>query len=328
MNDAEGVLGELQKVILPFEEVSASALSLTLFILLIVLVVAFVFLATKTYKAYLRKRFHRKYRIKLQKNISIHLRKNNGENYYLLEFPAWKYANKDGSCDRRRNDNFIHYGTCVLYVDNFKINCSQPAQMIWLVNHLRVREVPVEKCPEELKKFSLAAKKAASFCSRQTLSSLIERFQSIPTDFEEYCAYLYELDGYISRVTPQSRDGGYDIELYDDSGFAAIIECKCYALVNKIGREYIQKLVGANATQKAKRMIFITTSSFTLDAVEYARNVGVELIDGDALLSFAERLNSISKGTPIVKMIDWKLSRDDLIEYLPPDYPQTINDLG
>jgi len=55
-----------------------------------------------------------------------------------------------------------------------------------------------------------------------------------------------------------------------------------------VGRPELQKFVGALAGQGAKKGIFITTSSFTRDALEYVpRNeTKIVLIDGDQLAQF------------------------------------------
>lgn len=52
-----------------------------------------------------------------------------------------------------------------------------------------------------------------------------------------------------------------------------------------VGRPELQAFYGALAGQKAKRGIFITTSSFTLQALNFAKSVeGIVLIDGERLV--------------------------------------------
>ena len=52
-----------------------------------------------------------------------------------------------------------------------------------------------------------------------------------------------------------------------------------------VGRPELQAFYGALAGQKAKRGIFITTSSFTVQALEFAKTVeGLALIDGARLV--------------------------------------------
>ena len=47
------------------------------------------------------------------------------------------------------------------------------------------------------------------------------------------------------------------------------------SLDNKIGRPLIQKLDGANRTVHADKMIFITTSDFSVAAIEFAQEANV-----------------------------------------------------
>lgn len=112
------------------------------------------------------------------------------------------------------------------------------------------------------------------------ISCVAEAFEKVPTGFEHLCAeILQNLGGHV-RITPPVKDGGYDLDIWYQS-HRYLAECKCYMPENKIGRPHLQKLVGANAVEHADGLIFITTSSYTDDAKEYARQVGMRLVDGD-----------------------------------------------
>lgn len=53
-----------------------------------------------------------------------------------------------------------------------------------------------------------------------------------------------------------------------------------------MGRPELQAFYGALAGQKAKRGVFITTSSFTVQALDFAKSVeGIVLIDGERLVN-------------------------------------------
>jgi len=70
----------------------------------------------------------------------------------------------------------------------------------------------------------------------------------------------------------------------------------------------IQKFAGALLGQKAKKGIFITTSSFTKEAINYAESIEnkIVLIDGEQLANFMIDYNiGVSKvGVYEVKKID------------------------
>jgi len=90
------------------------------------------------------------------------------------------------------------------------------------------------------------------------------------------------------RRLGQSGDGGVDGVINEDRlGLDRIyLQAKRYAADVIIGRPMIQAFVGALHGQGALKGVFITTSSFSKEAREYARALGgmrVVLMDGDAL---------------------------------------------
>jgi len=85
-----------------------------------------------------------------------------------------------------------------------------------------------------------------------------------------------------------SGDEGLDGVIRQDAlGLDVIyVQAKRYAPDRKIGRPDVQAFVGALAGARAERGIFITTSAFTSDAVDYTRRTlgsRVVLIDGPTL---------------------------------------------
>ena len=84
-----------------------------------------------------------------------------------------------------------------------------------------------------------------------------------------------------------SGDGGVDGVIDQDAlGLARIyVQAKRYSADNVVGRPQVQGFVGALHGQQADQGVFITTSSFTKAAAEYARqvNASVVLIDGARL---------------------------------------------
>lgn len=68
-------------------------------------------------------------------------------------------------------------------------------------------------------------------------------------------------------------------------------------------------------------MIFVTTSDFSSEAIEYARVTGVELVNGRELLRMAQSAFMASESTRSLSDREWELNRTDLLRYYPPDYP-------
>lgn len=69
------------------------------------------------------------------------------------------------------------------------------------------------------------------------------------------------------ELTKQTRDGGKDIIGFDSNGGKFFVEVKRYARHRKIGVGLVRQFVGAMAIEGVQRGIFVTTSSFSGDAI-------------------------------------------------------------
>jgi restriction system protein len=81
------------------------------------------------------------------------------------------------------------------------------------------------------------------------------------------------------------------------------------SFTNTISRPEIQKFADALQGQRAKKGIFITTSDFSKDAVEYATRIDSEivLIDGDQLAEFM-----IDHGIGVTPVASYEIKRIDI----------------
>lgn len=114
-----------------------------------------------------------------------------------------------------------------------------------------------------------------------------------PEEFEKLVVQLLVKMGYggsikdAGQATKLSGDEGIDGIIKEDKlGLDVIyIQAKKWAPGNIVGRPEIQKFVGALAGQRAKKGIFITTSSFSKEAKEYTSKIDTKivLIDGKEL---------------------------------------------
>lgn len=105
-----------------------------------------------------------------------------------------------------------------------------------------------------------------------------------PEEFEEEIAEYYRLQGAEAEKTPNSNDGGYDV-MVKKNNTKILVECKKWSKNSKVSRPTVQKLGGVIEGEEADYGVFITTASFTDGAKEYAKKVGIELIDGEKLTS-------------------------------------------
>lgn len=116
---------------------------------------------------------------------------------------------------------------------------------------------------------------------------------STPGFFEKLVVELLVKMGYggsqreAARAVGQSGDEGIDGIIDEDRlGLDTIyVQAKKWNKSASIGRPEIQKFVGALQGKRAKKGIFITTTSFSKEAREYASNIDtkVVLIDGSRL---------------------------------------------
>ncbi len=141
------------------------------------------------------------------------------------------------------------------------------------------------------------------------IKSTVQMTHLSPTDFEHYVAALYENLGYSAKVTPQSNDGGIDVILKDKNGSATGIQVKRYKSDSKVSRPDIQRLVGACAN-KYEKMIFVTSSDFSAEAISYAAEQGVTLVNGGSLEAMVKK---ISDKDPLQESFVFKLHRRMLI---------------
>lgn len=103
-----------------------------------------------------------------------------------------------------------------------------------------------------------------------------------PREFEKAVAELFRAQGYHAKVTPGSGDGGVDILLIKD-GIHYGVECKQYK--NVLGPKFIRDFIGALQLRKLKAGFFVTTSSYSEQARQAAKNSDyqISLIDGEML---------------------------------------------
>lgn len=112
-----------------------------------------------------------------------------------------------------------------------------------------------------------------------------------PTAFEQLVLQLLGAMGYGAsgkiESTVESGDAGIDgVISQDPLGLDRIyVQAKRYARDRTVGRPAMQAFVGALQGQQADRGVFMTTCTFTRDALTYADRVGVRIIpiDGDRL---------------------------------------------
>jgi restriction system protein len=150
-----------------------------------------------------------------------------------------------------------------------------------------------------------------------------------PREFEKLVVQLLQKMGYGGQVknsgivTQATNDKGIDGIIKEDIlGFGRIyIQAKRYHRGNLIGREDLQKFVGALAVENSDKGVFITTSNFNKRALDYvaslSSNTKIVLMNGKELATYIYEYNVGMQAGEIIelKKIDndfWDSFENDL----------------
>lgn len=135
---------------------------------------------------------------------------------------------------------------------------------------------------------ALAYEELRNSLESEILSSVKE---SSPVFFERLVVDLLVKMGYggsrkdAGRALGKSGDGGIDGIINEDRLGLDVIYIQAKRWEGSVGRPEIQKFAGALQGQRARKGVFIITSSFTKEAIEYASLIEskIILIDGEYL---------------------------------------------
>ncbi len=103
--------------------------------------------------------------------------------------------------------------------------------------------------------------------------------------FEALTAAYYKHLGYRAETIQCGPDGGIDVKLFrgDAPTPAAIVQCKAWTS-RPVGVKPVRELLGVMVHNKVETGVFLTTSGFTADAVEFAKGHKIALGTGEQLL--------------------------------------------
>ena len=141
---------------------------------------------------------------------------------------------------------------------------------------------------------------------------LEETMKLSSTAFEQMVLDLMTKMGYgtlevPAHTTPATGDEGIDgVIMLDKLGFDLIyVQAKHYAADHPVGRPDIQRFVGAISGRGGKGL-FVTTSKFTSQAVQYATMQHIVLVDGEKLarLMIDNDFGVTTKQTFSIKAVD------------------------
>ena len=121
-----------------------------------------------------------------------------------------------------------------------------------------------------------------------------------PREFEELIAELLMGFGWQVKLTPPTRDGGFDILgiSTDPSGFETswIIECKHYSPDKKVGIAVLQRIHGVKESLGISNAAVVTTASFTEPAISFAKlRYDIKLVDSLILANWVRKFSEIKE---------------------------------
>ena len=145
-------------------------------------------------------------------------------------------------------------------------------------------ETPLENIVHS---FEILKKDVCDELLNKILDQSFDFFEQLVVDLIVAMGYGGSVED-AGRATKKTNDEGVDGVIKEDKlGLDNIyLQAKRWQKANIVGRPEIQKFVGALAGQGARKGIFITTSSFTKDALEYKprNDTSIILIDGIKLV--------------------------------------------
>ncbi|WP_148262033.1 restriction endonuclease [Methylomonas methanica] len=108
--------------------------------------------------------------------------------------------------------------------------------------------------------------------------------------YEDICMEYLRIKNCNAFVTCTGADGGIDIKVKDSKGTTFVIgQCKSWK--RQIGVNLIRELYGVMAAEKAKHGVFLTTSTYSVEAQIFAKDKHLMLIDAEELVRLINNLN-------------------------------------
>lgn len=122
--------------------------------------------------------------------------------------------------------------------------------------------------------------------------------------FQQFVANLFKKLGFINiELGPPTADGGIDISMEQEGVIGSMkytVECKHHP-ESSIGRPTVQKLHSAVVhSPTPTKGLLVTSGHFSNQAIKYAEDVGIELIDIEKLTELANKVGLSLETEPFV----------------------------
>lgn len=135
----------------------------------------------------------------------------------------------------------------------------------------------------------------------------LDSLRALPwRDFELLVGEAYRRQGYqVIERSGAHPDGGIDLELRDKDK-KLVVQCKRWK-ARTVGVELVRELYGAMVGEEAHAAIFVTSGTYTPDAIDFARDKPIKLLDGHDVVTMlrgveAPRSNVIAPQQPAAEL--------------------------
>jgi hypothetical protein len=148
--------------------------------------------------------------------------------------------------------------------------------------------------PDTGRRIAVAADEDWSKVIRYLTRNPMALYELTPRKFERLIAELLQRDGYVTTLTPERKDGGFDVFALQESPAGRhlyLVECKRFAQQHPVGVSIVRALYGVVESTKASAGLVVTTSRFTKGALEFQTDVPyrMNLRQYEGLLEWLQR---------------------------------------
>ncbi|MFG5010930.1 restriction endonuclease [Vibrio cholerae] len=110
-------------------------------------------------------------------------------------------------------------------------------------------------------------------------------------EFESYIGEFFKQQGYeVKQAFSQKPDGGVDIWMRKD-GQLTLVQCKHWKS-RKVGIQILREMYAVMIEHNASKMIVVTSGDFTSEAIKYALDKRLWLINGGELVHMIEQVRN------------------------------------
>lgn len=129
---------------------------------------------------------------------------------------------------------------------------------------------------------ALRAWKTGHMLERQTG---IDSLRKLPwKQFEDLLGEAYRRQGYkVEETLGAGADGGVDLVLRR-GGEVTLVQCKRWSAKQRVKVQVVREIYGILADRRGSAAKVVSTTTFTSEAIAFAKDKPIELIDSNALL--------------------------------------------